>query len=248
MSIPIINLPYRNIQSCVVGVMNQTTVLVTMGRARDFTDTYDINSTTSLTCSTTFVGVNGLDSGTVQPNSLYAVYLIYDPTLNNIVATLLALAGTVPVMPSINGITYSARRRVGWVLTDGSSNFVGFRQLGDSVDRFSFYQEPQVVLTGGAATSFTSIPLAPFVPPLGRPVILNTYYTAGAAGESLFLRITGTTSPYLYKDISQAAGVQKSSTFIIPSALNTSRVICVDYSVSSGSVNIEVAGFYDFLA
>ena len=70
-------------------------------------------------------GEGGLDTGSKTTGAWYSVWLIgkADGTAD----ALFSLEATAPTMPS----GYGYKRRLGWVLTDGSGNILAFRQAGD---------------------------------------------------------------------------------------------------------------------
>jgi hypothetical protein len=77
--------------------------------------TSKVVSTGSLQCNLATVGANGLDSGTLQANTWYGLYVIHNPTTNT-TALLASLGG--PTLPS--GYTYYSR--MGSFRTDGTAN------------------------------------------------------------------------------------------------------------------------------
>lgn len=68
-------------------------------------------------------GNGGLDTGSIATSTRYALWAIAkaDGTADALFST----SATAPTMPT--GYTY--KRRLGWVLTDGSSNLLAFKQL-----------------------------------------------------------------------------------------------------------------------
>jgi|SRR6185312_3259720 len=70
------------------------------------------------------VGANGLDTGVLAANTLYALWVVGDG--NNNFDSLLSLSATAPVMPS--GFSYKIR--VGWFKTDANKNIMPFIQNG----------------------------------------------------------------------------------------------------------------------
>lgn len=81
---------------------------------------------------------NGLDTGSVAIDTWYSAWAIYNPTTET-TAGLFSLSTATPNMP----IGYTKRRRVGWVLTDGSSNILAFNHVSGS-DWFIF-DSPQTI-------------------------------------------------------------------------------------------------------
>lgn len=84
--------------------------------------TFKANSV-NLTVDITASGVNGLDTGSETSSAWYYLWVIYN---GSTVAGLLSLSKTAPTLPS----GYTFKGLVGVVRNDGSSNFLGFRQVG----------------------------------------------------------------------------------------------------------------------
>lgn len=74
------------------------------------------------------VGTNqgGLDTGSKASNTWYYVWLIQRPD-TGVVDALFSTSATSPTMPA----NYTNKRRIGAILTDGSSNIIGYTQTGD---------------------------------------------------------------------------------------------------------------------
>ncbi len=83
-------------------------------------------SNVSLSLSTAFAGVNGLDTGSIAASTWYAVYVIYNP-LTNRVAGLLSINYTSPTLPD----GYTMYRRWGWVLTNSNNYLYRTIQYGN---------------------------------------------------------------------------------------------------------------------
>jgi hypothetical protein len=71
-------------------------------------------------------GNGGLDTGSVAASTWYHVYLI-QRTDTGVVDALLSLSATSPTMPT----SYTKKRRIGAIKTDGSSHILAFVQNGD---------------------------------------------------------------------------------------------------------------------
>lgn len=80
-------------------------------------------------------GNGGLDTGVVAANTQYGVWLI-KRTDTDVVDALFSTSFTAPTMPA----NYDKKRLVGWVVTDSSSNIIGFVHRGDY-----FYLNDEVV-------------------------------------------------------------------------------------------------------
>ncbi|MFC2248723.1 hypothetical protein ACETRX_03775 [Labrys portucalensis] len=109
-----------------------TTVGIATGFARNedsgtaFNMTLASAITKSLSTWAAGTGNGGLDTGSIAASTWYHVHLIRKDSDGSIDA-LLSLSATAPTTPS----GYTARRRLGAILTDGSSQIVSFTQNGD---------------------------------------------------------------------------------------------------------------------
>lgn len=248
MSIPIVNLPYLSIQGLNFSAMASSTFTVAAGMARDSTNTYDIPVPNNLTCSTTFVGAGGLDTGTVAPSTAYAVFVIYDPSQNNPSDTLLSLSGTNPLMPSLNGVTYGAFRRIGWIITDPSSVIYPMDQVGTQNDRYYTYRPQLQILATGSAATLTFVPLTGLIGGGVHIVNFNVYF-----------KPTGTTSVMNLYDgnavvgqtMGQVAGVVVANQILCQTAIASISGVNTQvaaYSIDvGGSVDLYISGYWDFL-
>lgn len=82
----------------------------------------------------------GLDTGTVAADTFYYLFAIYNPTTQTSDA-LFSASKTSPTLPS----EYTKKKYVGCVLTNGSANLVGFRQVG----AFFYYKQVFVDVADG---------------------------------------------------------------------------------------------------
>jgi len=125
-------------------------------------------------------GLNGLDTGTVQPSSFYDRWVISNGTT---VGALFCAYGNLPVMPA--GYTFKAR--VGPVRTDSTANRfpLPFIQSGR---RFSYVPKPATNLTAPPqiATGVVAFPSAVgwqgYAPPGAALVVLKIIHAQQAAG------------------------------------------------------------------
>ena len=136
------------------------------------------------TLDITTSGVNGLDTGAEAGNTWYYVYLIWNPT-TALVNGLLSASATAPTLPS----GYTKKRLIGAVRNDGSSNFLRFKQVCNRC----YYSDsvPQRILTGGTATSFTSVSVASYIPTTVSYEGMFSLGNQGGTGTS-FLGYDGT--------------------------------------------------------
>lgn len=191
---PITNLSTLYATDCEVSRASNTTLTIATGQVRDSTNTYDIVSPTTLTLNAAANGANGLDTGTFAASTWYAVHLIYDWTNSNPVACLLSTSKTAPVMPSLSstGVTYSAFRFIGWMFSNSSTHFASCYVIGNSKMRQFYFDSSVASLTGGSATSFTTVSLAASVPAEDSLLIFNeVLFTPAGAGDYTAFRPAG---------------------------------------------------------
>ena len=102
------------------------------------------------------IGAGGLDQGTEEASTWYAIWVIYD-VRTGVVSGLFSKSKTNPVMPS----GYSKKRRLGWIRNDSVSNFWPLiYQKGTSV----FFCEPMSVLTNGSAEEWATVSCSSVIP------------------------------------------------------------------------------------
>lgn len=106
------------------------------------------STTVSVTINAATTGANGLDTGGLANTTYYSVWIIYNPTTGT-TAGLLSTSATNPTMPS----GYTAKVRLGWVITNGSAQFVATRQVGNKAQ---YIASPLPLLSNGAVGTFTS--------------------------------------------------------------------------------------------
>jgi hypothetical protein len=116
----------------------------------------------SLDCTT--VGVNGLDTGTLDINKWYHAFAIAKP--DSTVALLASLSIT-PALPS----GYTLKRRIGSFKTDGSAHIILFSQNGDE---FLWVTPASVVNDIGVAFPTSRANLTMVVP---AGVVVNTIFS-----------------------------------------------------------------------
>ena len=257
-STPIKNLGVKYFNGCILQWASNTTMTIYPGEGRDNTDSNDIVISGDeqnpinfppMTISVSSVGLNGMDSNKVANNTNYGVYIIGDSTKNKKAAAVISPSNFFPMLPG----GYDIFRRAGFIRTDGSGNILKWFQYGRSQDRTYYYDVPLPVLTGGSATSFTSVPLDSGMPGIfflapgllapSSEVLLQITYTASNAANSIqFASNAGATTSILSFG-SGFAGVQK-TTMWVPTFGNQ-----IFYKVTGTDlVNISVCGFKDYLS
>lgn len=247
---PIVFAPNLYVNGCVCAYATNATWTVGVGELRDSTNTYDIPVTSELTVNTAVSGANGLDTGTIAASTMYALYVIFDPTNNVPTACLLSASFTSPVMPSTRGTTYGAYRLVDFLLTDGSSHLLPAYNCGTGSARYKQYDAPISVQTTGAATSYTAIDLSVAVPNVqfGR-VKFRAGYTPHAAAETASLTPTGGTGNAYVTSGIVASVLQNETVDLLPLVAASKAEISYKVSVTTSPANlaVSVVGYEYFL-
>ena len=123
------------------------------------------------------VGSNagGLDTGAVAIDTWYHVFIIAG---NGVIDALFSLSATAPTMPT----GYTAKRRIGSILTDGSANIIAFSQRGDEF----LWDTPLADVTNGIATTAT---LHTMTVPTGVQVLWNGFVSLSDASPNTTVRV-----------------------------------------------------------
>lgn len=222
--------------------LTASTLSVGTGQARNSTNLNDIVVETAITISTAVQGAGGLDQGTVAADTKYAVFVFGDSTLNNAATAVLSLSATEPLPP----VGYDMFRRVGYILTDGSSNVLPFDQTGRNSDKHMMYRTLIQELNAGAATTFTDVDLVSSVPAMATDVYLVASITPNSAGNQVKLRKNGSAST---AGNVQLSGVVAAAAQVAPVTVQCDASAVIEYLVSNGSdaATLWVAGYLDSL-
>jgi hypothetical protein len=238
--------PNLYVDNLAIARASATTITVGVGACRDSTNTQDIDVDTTITIDGAVVGVNGIDTGALANNTWYRVYLIADAQGFNPVKGLISTSAT-PVMP----YGYSLLKRVGWMKTNGSAQFLPVYISGNSKIKFYQWDTPIAVLSGGSATSFTAQSLAAGMPPQATPVYLNAAYTPALAANTASIRPTGSSAaalscPVELKGVVNTVPIKDSMIKFLPQLATGNPSL--DYVVtSSDALTLTVAGFEDYI-
>jgi len=242
--IPVVNAGELYVNNLELSWASDEIVALAAGAARDSTNVNDIVLSEEVDVSNIVVGANGLDTGTVAADTFYAVYVI--GSSYGVVATagLLSLASNaVPSLPQ----DYDMYRRVGWVLTDATSDNLLFTQYGVNQSRQYYYDVAIDELASGAETSLTAIDMATSVPPIATQVICKLTYTPdGAADVAEFAPYGGVSTTGVMQFSCGVAAVQVGM-MVLPTALNA-LVPTLMYKVTTGdTLSVATAGYNDYL-
>jgi len=218
-------------------------VLINLGNfLGEGTPTVSPNSTTVI--DATKNGINGLDQGTLQPNTVYAVSAIGDSSGRNPAAAICCKEVNDPVMP----YGYDCVAALGVMITDASAHFLPCYYLG-VYERTFFYASPQPTsVINGNATTYTSIDLSSLIwlALSGANIYVRIEYTPASAGNSVYLQPNGSSSDMIV--IPGPVAGQKIVNYVwMPSTQDVPGfgVPKINYKVTNGSdsVSIYIAGF-----
>lgn len=243
--------------------MGNTTLRVGFGNARTLTNSFDINLPLPVIINAAFKGVNGLDTGTLANNTWYAVYVIYSTALNATAPTACMISTNIalPLLP----YGYDSFRRIGWVLTNGSAQFVPFTQgnnvFSSTPVRSYQWNSKMLALNAGTSTTYAPVSLAGVVPPnYGvQPALIqiSMLFQASTLTATGSLRPTGqtTTAGAAVLDFCGSLGTATTTTWCNYPSLSIMPGVgatlpfspSIDYVISAGSLSIWVNGFVDNL-
>ena len=262
---PIYSLPHLYTAGMNISVASTKIIAIAPGQARDRNDeidmpigfpnlqgnvnpaTLNLNFMPPLYLNSGVNGANGLDTGSLAASSNYLIWLIGDSRGYNNTAGLISLySNAFPIMPS----GYDSLLLLGFVSTNGSTNFTGGSVLNYKNSR-AFYVQPEIsVLSAGNATTFTGIDLNSAIPLGTAPGViayLDVQFTPAAVGDYVQLRPTGsgTGASNVVTIVGLAANVPQQQYQAVVCGVNGSSHTSIDYLVSSSSdaVTILVNGY-----
>jgi len=220
---------------------------VAAGEARDSTNAKTLSLTASITKqidATWAVGTNagGLDTGSVAADTWYHVWLIMRSD-TGVVDALFSTSASSPTMPT----NYDYKRRIGAVLTDGSSNILGFSQMGDQF----LWGSPIYDVNAGsigitAVTPTISTPLGVKTIPLFTVITGNK----AASQTTLYVSSPDVTDnavafPYVTNYSANSGAVAFSYNGALGIRTNTSSQIRVRAALASSSYYVCTSGWID---
>lgn len=251
MTAPIPNYPIYNFNKGIQYIFgleltrtSNTVLAMAVGQARSQYNVNDIILSTAATLNSAINGAGGLDSGAIAASTLYAIHVISSSTSAADTSTLLSTSATDPVLP----LNYDMFCRVGWVYTDGSSNFALGRWEGHGSERTYWYDTGVSELSAGTSATFAAVDVATSVPVSATTAILTTTFNANAAGDTFALRPTGSASTDGIVILSAASATADEVKQCLAPVGVSSAIPSIDYKVTaSGALTILVAGYIDHL-
>ena len=243
-SIPIVNAPNLYINGLGLTFTNTTHITVAAGRARDSSDTNDIIMNSAAVINVRNNGALGLDTGTLAPNTFYAVYVIGDSNAYGVPTVILSANLTSPQLP----LNYDMYRRIGIVKSDATAApntlILEFWQTGKKM----WYGAPISVLAATAAAAFTAQSLAVAVPSIvgQTQVTLQADLLPNAAANFVEIRATGSAAAAGNVKMSgDVAGVHHFDQLECVAAISAGA-LSIDWITDAAStVALTVSGYVD---
>lgn len=170
-----------------------STVTLTAGSVRDDTDSDDIVIASDTVIDITVSGINGLDTGTENANAWYYIWALGDSTGVNTPGGILSLSPTAPTLPA----GYD-RKALILAVRNHTGDFFEYKTNGRGSMRTVLYDEqrsasPQRILSGGGATTFSTVNGATVIPDIDCEVIVNGQQ--GSASVAGLVRANGAADP-----------------------------------------------------
>lgn len=258
--IPIVNageLYLNGLQLSLNVAFPDTRIDITRGAARNSNNVNDIVLQDNVTLRTDLNGLNALDTGVIEADTQYAVYVIGSSIAlrSSLQSVVLYPAGTIiskkfsdgPYMPS----GYDMYRRIGAILTDAAGSIVPFAQVGNDTRRTMRYGVGYPLLSTGNATDWTLVETNaaagyPIMPFLATNLYLSTSYTTTDLFDSFYLQPYGQPTDVYYTVGSGVIINEKFSADVVtPSNANGSFAYQVDDNAAS--LSIVFRGYDDLL-
>jgi hypothetical protein len=159
---------------------------VAPGSCLDSTGTFQLTLPTAGIITTSTLGLNGIDTGTIAASKVYAVYLVADPVTQQPTGLICSLNVTTPLLP----FSYSAYAKIGYFTTDSSAHILkGYWSDNDAARRIFTYDAFISVGTTSTSATYVNVDLTKFVPLVNNlQVQIYASYTPGVAGNFLSLQ------------------------------------------------------------
>lgn len=214
-STPIVNARQYYINGLKLAYATTTTLTVSAGKCSNSTNENDISVGLPLNVAATQTGTEpvadgsgavtingaangagGLDTGSLANSTFYAVYAIGDSYGVNDGSAVISANLSAPLLPA----GYDMYFRIGFVKTDGSANFLPFRQDGCGLDRWMWYDAPIATgVTSGSSATYAAVDCSASLP-AATPTMVNFYcvFTPTGTNDKLVLAPgTSTSMKYL---------------------------------------------------
>ncbi len=184
-------------------------------------------------------GNGGIDTGSVATSTWYHVFLI--STASGVVDVLFSLSATAPTMPS----SYTLKRRIGAMKTDGSSHWTAFSQDGNEFLWLVAVNNYSATPGGTASTAYT------ITVPTGVKVIglIRGYLSSGTTAASVIIQSpdeTGAISGAITGNVTAVAfGATNQTGFQVNARTDTGAHINASVSTTDASLVLTTYGWID---
>ena len=197
----------------------------------------------AVTINGAVVGANGIDTGSLGATKMYAVYLIGDSTSYQDPAAILSLSASSPQLPQ----GYDIYRRIGWAVTNSSSQFPVFYQHGKDSNRVYLYDVGIAELSGGSSATFANIDCSSSVPVIATEALCDLLYTPDGATDVAEFRPGGSSASNGMVRIGTGVVAAQRVQAWLPIEVESSLPV-VEYKVTSGdTLTVNVIGYKDYL-
>ena len=258
---PIITLPVLNVNGLKIsndGTTPDEIITIGAGTARDSNNKIDLlvrtcnedlqggTVSSPLSVNNTVNGAGGLDTGSVAASSVYSFYVIGDSRYYQPTAGILSLASnSSPTLP----FGYDSFRKVGYAVTDSSSDFLLMDIAGTGDDRWFVYDAPQATaVTAGASTTYTAVGLLAFVPPVeDTPVNLSISYNPNSASNDFSVHKFGVAGDQIVIRGQVSSVIVKANVAVLAGMNVTNPSVAYKVGNASDAVAINVASFRYFI-
>ena len=237
---PIVNQSFPYVSGLSMQRASVTTLSFTPGYCRDSNNIIDLQLTSAITCNAAVNGVNGLDSGSLANTTWYYGFIIGDSKGIKTTATLLSTSKTAPTLPA----GYDSFRWVGVALTSGAAQFNDYLTKDDGLTRRTIWTSAITALSGGSATTITTVAMTSGVPPLSDVMALcQVLFTPNAAGNSVSFNYGGATNADINLSGVVASQIQQAQLELpIQLVSNVPEIVYIN-SAASCSTTLTVKGF-----
>jgi hypothetical protein len=138
-------------------------------------------------------------------------------------------------------------RRIGWVLTDATSDNLLFWQYGSDQERVYYYDVGISELSGGSSTTYAAIDLASSVPPIATRVIMDVAYTANSATNNAEFLPFGSSATNGIVRFGYGVAAAQVGQAVIPCRLD-GAVPKIQYKVdTSDALTLLTVGYHDYI-
>jgi len=220
---------------------SSATFSVAAGTAMDATNASAMVLTSALSKTTSAWAVgnaNGaLDTGAIANSTWYSVWEIMR-TDTGVVDVLISTSATAPTMPA----SYTRKRRIGWIKTNGSAQWFTFLQIGDDF----FYAQTTEASYG--ATQGATLTTLSMVPPNVVPYMAG--YASSVNNTGTQITIAPASNSALSVTIAYSAngagtGIYEQFGVALAAQTNSSRQIYVAVPAMSNGGTIQSSGWND---